>query len=294
MALADYVAAVLASSPRAYWKLDESSGLPQDSSGNGLHMTGSAGTITRGVVGPFADFLGYQFEGGAGVSRAAVSTQQDDFTFEAWLRPQVITNDDQTLLKNNTVSQGWDLVIDTNFRYQGLVQGVAFLPYGATTLAANKWAHVVVMRRAGAWLYFVNGSPDGTPGSSTPGGAPTVTGIGGSVSVQFRASHVAYYNVALSDADVLAHFSAALSPMAFFPSAASQQHVEALTLPSNTPARTSQQHVEAIVAVEPNARLSQQHVEVIELPTDQRARVSRQDVEVLVTPAPWRARVVIY
>jgi hypothetical protein len=35
----DYEAAVMADSPRAYWKFQELSGLPQDSSGNGLHWT---------------------------------------------------------------------------------------------------------------------------------------------------------------------------------------------------------------------------------------------------------------
>jgi hypothetical protein len=34
-----YVDEVLADSPRAFYRLNEASGLPQDSSGNGLHMT---------------------------------------------------------------------------------------------------------------------------------------------------------------------------------------------------------------------------------------------------------------
>jgi hypothetical protein len=39
-----YSSEVLADSPRGYWRMNEASGNPQDSSGNGLHMDTTTGT----------------------------------------------------------------------------------------------------------------------------------------------------------------------------------------------------------------------------------------------------------
>lgn len=85
----DYVAAVLADAPVAYYKCDEGSGLLQDSSGNGKHTT-----TTRTGTGPS---VGYGW-GGPGdtsvraiqsintcfVVPSAVMSAQDNWTLECW------------------------------------------------------------------------------------------------------------------------------------------------------------------------------------------------------------------
>lgn len=282
MALSDYVTAVLASSPRAYWKLDEASGLPQDSSGNALHMTSQTGGVkTYGVGGPLPGFTAMQFEGGYGVSRSAVSTQQDDITFEAWIRPQIISANDQTAMKNSSASQGWDVVFDTNRTYQVIVQGVAAQSSGSA-LTLGLWRHVVVTRRAGTWLYFLDGAADGTgKGTSTPNGSPASTGIGGSSSFQFRVCHVAYYETSLSDADITAHYDAALSGFSFMPTTVTQQAAEVVVAPTTAAGRTTQEAVEAVVLpTTAKGRVTQDAVEVVAQEGNPMGRVTQEYVEV--------------
>jgi hypothetical protein len=56
--MALYDTAVIADAPYLYWKLNESSGLPQDSSGNARHSTGQKDTVTWGATGPPRNFDG--------------------------------------------------------------------------------------------------------------------------------------------------------------------------------------------------------------------------------------------
>lgn len=48
-----YDSLILAQSPLAYWKFDETSGAPQDSSGNARHLTVGGGNVIYGLPGPF-------------------------------------------------------------------------------------------------------------------------------------------------------------------------------------------------------------------------------------------------
>ena len=83
-ASADYDAAVSASTPLAYWRLDGASttSVP-DSSGHGYTLTG-AGSVTAGVTGPMAGSTGMSFNGGT-LSRSYFS-YNNNFAIEARAR----------------------------------------------------------------------------------------------------------------------------------------------------------------------------------------------------------------
>lgn len=212
MSLAAYTAAVLGDSPVAYWKLDEASGLPQDSSGNGRHMTSK--TIDGShyeQTGPFSGWKSIVFAGGEKASRSQVSTAINNFTYEGWLRLEIVGDVNQALFSNQAGSSGWAILTRQSLQLRALLQGVAGEGEGSA-LTVNTWYHVVISRRAGSWLYFLNGAADGTSkGSDTPGGSPTSCTIHGGDSIQAHHSHVAYYDSALSDSAILAHYNAALA-----------------------------------------------------------------------------------
>lgn len=211
MALAQYVAAVLASSPRAYWQMQEASGNPQDSSGNALHMTSiSAGADYRepGPIGAFA----IRFTGGEGVSRATISTVVNNFTLEQWVQVQVVTGNDMGLCANgNLGANGWGVLIDTTRKFQYLAGGVALGANSALALTLSAWHHVAVVRRAGTWEYYVDGTVDTANAGTTAPNAPSggTTAANGGSSLQAAYAHYAVYETALSAAAIAAHFAAA-------------------------------------------------------------------------------------
>lgn len=86
----DYIAAVLADAPVAYYVLNEGSGQPQDSSGNGRHTTGTRTTGTPstsyGLGGPGdGTTLSMSSQNRTFVVPSPVMTATDNFTVEAWV-----------------------------------------------------------------------------------------------------------------------------------------------------------------------------------------------------------------
>lgn len=79
---APYDAAVIANSPYLYWKLNEASGTPQDSSGNARHAIGTYGTVALGTAGPPGNFNG---DTCAGFTAAGFIYR--DGTGNDWLNP---------------------------------------------------------------------------------------------------------------------------------------------------------------------------------------------------------------
>lgn len=210
--LAEYEAAVAASSPRAWWKLDDVSGNPVDSSGNSLNMTSSSIT-TYQEPGPFTGWDAIECVNSSGGSRAAVSTQVDNVTFECFLRVDAVGAANQFVFANQATNNGWAVLLSTDLKIQALVQGVAFQSKSPNALVAGEWYHIVVTRRSTVWKYFVNGLPDTTSaGTSTPNASPTVTSLFGSASFSGAMAQAAYYDTALSDATILAHYEAAAGP----------------------------------------------------------------------------------
>jgi hypothetical protein len=84
-----YAAEVLADSPYVYWKFNDASGNPQDSSGNSRHITGLSGSYTQNVSGINATLgnaisASNDFWAGTDTLGNPFATS---WTFECWYRP---------------------------------------------------------------------------------------------------------------------------------------------------------------------------------------------------------------
>lgn len=236
---ADYVAAVLADLPQAFWQMQELSGFPQDSSGHGNHMDtqGTAGgPITYQVAGPRSS--GAINLNGSMLARAAgpVVTATDNISLEVWINTFSEGNlflpvvhlgaltgaSDGNVLGNN----GWGLH-STNLLHpvvRTLSGGAlststalttAYTAGAASTLVTPSfWRQYVVVRRSGTWEVWVDGVQDTSLGSftATPG-SPTGTSVyvGHSSATQGQTLSVAYlslWNLALSGTRIAAHYAA--------------------------------------------------------------------------------------
>ena len=211
MGQALYTQAVLANTPRAYWLMNDYV-LPQDSSGNGRHITANSFfTGTRGFPGPFAGARASIGVGGTQMSRAAVSTATDNLTAEFWFKPEIVNANGQPIFTNDAGSNGWSMYIDNDRRFGCVIQGVAFLSLSTAALTLDAWHYIVMTRRATVWSYFINGVVDtANAGTHTLGAAPTLTGIHGAGNLQAWYSNMAIYDTSLSNAEILSHYQAAL------------------------------------------------------------------------------------
>lgn len=218
MALADYASAVLADSPLAYWELQEASGNPQDSSGNGRHITTTSGTPDyRFATGPCGDDFGIQLAGGEMFSRSVVSTATNNVTIELWYKHVSSGANNQNMVYNgNSGSNGWGIIMGSSSgpTYRGLCGGVALLGAGATALGTTNWHHLVINRDSGdsnRWKLYLDGAVDNSNAGTTNPSAPAGNLGIGTTSLQAIYAHVAVYGTALSAARILAHYNAALA-----------------------------------------------------------------------------------
>ena len=214
MALAEYVAEVLSDSPRAYWKLDEASGLPQDSSGNGLHMTTNTGTLLYRQPGPMSS-AAILYNGGTGSSRSTVTTVTDNFSIETWIKTPLLTLDNQRGVYNgNSSADGWGFLVDMSLKFKALAGGVSFLSASAAALSTTEFKHVVIQRSGTVWTYYVNGVEDtanaGTSTPNAPGAADSSIHLDGFMQAVY--AHVAIYETALGAVKVADHYAAAIAP----------------------------------------------------------------------------------
>jgi hypothetical protein len=211
-----YVAAVLADAPLGFYKCDDLSGLLQDASGNGNHMTTS--TIPTGkayrMAGPFEGAYGVQLTtGGSNFQRAVLTAVQDNWALECWFC-QIAEGGDDTILLNGTrasVGYGIDLATGTT-KFRCLMGSVAFLTsstgsYGVFPPLAYK--HIVVTRESGTTKYYLNGVSDtANAGTNTPNAPATKSQIGSDGAIAGIWSMCAFYNTALTSARVAAHYAA--------------------------------------------------------------------------------------
>ncbi len=213
-----YATAVLGSTPKTYWQLQECGGPTSfDSSGNALNVNNNH--ITSGVVFLYRQAPGALTEdrdrgilwpGGGALSRSGpISTVTNNFTIEMWINVQNVANNGQVLLYNGSgASNGWGMEMNTNRKITYLAGGVAGGGQSTGVVPLNTWTHVALVRNT-TWSVYINGAFDSNIGSTTPN-----TPSGGNVqigdgSIQNIWSHVAVYETALSGATISAHFAAA-------------------------------------------------------------------------------------
>jgi len=97
---------------------------------------------------------------------ALVSTDQDNFGIEAWIKPTAFSGNNQIIVCNgSTINSGWGIFV-SNSIYYGLFGGVTFV--GAAAAASNVWTHVALVRTNGVATLFVNGIASGATTTDSP------------------------------------------------------------------------------------------------------------------------------
>jgi hypothetical protein len=208
VAVADYVAEVLSDSPEAYWQLNDGSGTPADSSGNGwtLTTTGSSTYLSDPLMGTCID-------GSVGDWSSSLRIPQAAYTLEAWVAPVAGSQADSAILAD-WFSTGAMLYLPSGFG-----RGYHRTGFTATPLVARfRWQHFVLTWNGTTVTYYMNGVSLGTQSTSTAPGLPT-----GNVKInnyQARAdskrtnsplAHAAVYDFALSSTQVTDHYNAMFS-----------------------------------------------------------------------------------
>jgi hypothetical protein len=237
LAGSSYRRRVLADTPKGFWMLQDASGAPIDSSGNGTDMTALAQIAVTGppspcyrepgphALGRYAPGAGPDYGiwfPSCGYRRTLVSTVVNNFSLEIWLwytgalvDSAVIMGNSQRSVASVGGADGWDLLWSgTAGKFMLGFGNVANLAASAATLSANTWNHIVVCRDAGTSKYYVNGALDtSNAGTSTPL-TPTTGASGGtkfgSSTITQKLAYAALYESALSLAQVQAHYGAAL------------------------------------------------------------------------------------
>lgn len=215
-----YTTAVLADSPWVFFKLDEASGNPQDSSGNARHVTSTDGSYTYQQTGPFSGSFGVfpanssQFN----VGTPAAPSATDNITAEMWLKAGSTVGTNNSFILG--IGNGWNVAVDTDLTFQvRIATGATFLTNSTAALSTSAWKHIVCVRDSGTWKYYVNGTIDTANAGTT---APTDPGGGGAI-IQFAQdfasdyqvawSNFAYYTSALSSTQVAAHYDAGVGSL---------------------------------------------------------------------------------
>lgn len=216
-----YAASVLADSPIAYWRLNESSGtVAHDSSGNGRAGTFNSVTLNQASLLPNGDGASCSLagSGGSNISTAAIAALNNmtsPLTLEAWVRPASLVT--QVIYAGGSSSPQLALSQSSGsgFPYIGR-SGVSNGTSATTALSTGTSYHVVVtVDASGNIQYYVNGAAAGGPfsfASSFSGSGPSYIGsYSDGVNYLFngRLQDVAIYGTALSAARVLAHWHAA-------------------------------------------------------------------------------------
>lgn len=215
MAQSNYNTEVLADSPAGFWKMDEASGNPQDSSGNGKHMTALSGigTVVYEEAGPFSGSKSIRYIGSGSPALhhdgPNTLTVTDNFTIELWVKGAlddcggITTGGVNLACRSRSTANGMNLFANTT-----VVGGD--IPHGDSV--NGYWIHAAWIRRSGTWESYLNGSLFLTSGTATPS-AHSLTYLGGTPTFNAQVtslSNVAVYNSALSAARILAHYAAAM------------------------------------------------------------------------------------
>ena len=205
---------VLADSPRAYWRLDDTSGTTAvDASGNGLDASYGSG-ITLGSSGALGNDTNSAATFGTSsvVSRSIVTTQTAGVTLEAWIYWTGTSAASYFLYNGNAASNGFGLYVSNGSCGAGsslylllggsLCNGIN----SAGTVPTNQWTHVALtLETNNTFTIYVNGVAKRT-GSANFVAPSGTTSVGNSFAGKI--DEVAIYNTALSASRILAHYNA--------------------------------------------------------------------------------------
>ncbi len=227
-----YEERVLSDEPIGYWKLDETSGttaanLGSSGPAHNLTYTSNSGAYTLGQTSAH-DSLGTAvgFENGAGAFDASWGSliKANDQSVEFWFKMTGDANNQQRLVSTGDRSaspSGFDIyaggTMADGFTVGLCVYGV-YQTNGSIVVQGNTWNHVVMVQGTdGVFKLYVNGQLDSvTWGPSTIGAPASGLALGYNVDpypgdrfMDGELDEVAWYDHALTDAQIEAHYQAA-------------------------------------------------------------------------------------
>ena len=212
-----YVSEVLADSPRAWYRCQEASGNPQDSSGNARHCDENHGSPTYSVGGPItsegSDTAITLHSAGPdwfNVPYNAAFDVGDTCSVECWAKRADSATTEQIIV---TRDQGMYLGFINNRLFIAR-SGVAGIAQSTSTITDTSWHHLVVTKTGSTVKQYIDAvDVTGTVTNSTytNGSTPTIKlgADGGSEPFNGSVDEIAIYATALSSARVTAHYTAA-------------------------------------------------------------------------------------
>lgn len=215
-----YSSTILADTPRGYWRMDEASGNPADSSGNSHAVTSVTGTPTYSVAGalsgePASTAISIPQFGSMSVPDHADFDLGDVFTIEAWVKRISLTADDYQIVSKG--ANAYAFRINSANQLELLQSTFASLATSTATITDTTTFHHCVVTKNGSARHLYLDSVDVT--DTLPS---DFTCVDNAIALNFANDpssggennggvfdEIAIYPTALSAANVLAHFNAA-------------------------------------------------------------------------------------
>lgn len=217
-----YVSEVLADSPVVYYRMNEISMGPQDSSGNGNHVNNVVGTPNYGQQGGIPSdsgdtsiLLSHVNPDYFTAPDHATLDVGDVFTLEAWVKRTRTGSS----LEEGIITKGQDAggLYILNDAIMLAKSGVAVIVSSTSTITDTTNFHHIVATKNGATVKLYHNAVDVTGSVSNQTCASTTAVLeigsefGGSFPVSAYLDEIAVYATALSAARVSAHYDAALA-----------------------------------------------------------------------------------
>jgi len=187
-------------------------GNANDASGNGNDGTAVGATLCPDRFGN--PNSAYHFDGSSYIGFNSVPLDQvDNWTISAWINPFLINQDGMAVClgyddgnTGNGFAFGLSSYDSPANTLSGVFGGVAWAPSGYAFPVANRWHHIVMLRRNGVTQYYVDGIQNQTWNKYTQTPIlPSAFTIGSSTGIRFFSGgidDVRIYNRALSASEV--------------------------------------------------------------------------------------------
>lgn len=156
-------------------------------------------------------------------TRSVVMTATNNMTVEIWYRPDSLHGGGGGIWGNgNGAANGYTMDIPgtTNtgdLRFRGVAQSVAILAVSARSMIYKEWNHIIMLRNAGTWVYYLNGNLDtANAGASNPGVPTTTTSLKGATSGAAFFRGFAMYTRVLTADEIRDHWLAGREDAPFY------------------------------------------------------------------------------